>query len=214
MPTEFQRDVNLQSSVSYFFKRTAPLCAVFLIGLASHIPTYGQSQNELPPGQYQYLGRTGKTTAKRFSINAEGVVHWDDTAVEPKVGDTSDADTKPVVAAAEEYNYPLVKWKAKRLLGTAKAIGWLTSTYEAGAVKYQIMVEVESGLIKSNDSVIKIAMKRGLTVELLDAGDFKIAELFIPGTVLHAAKESVIEGRGAIQMPEALYEKTRNITIR
>jgi hypothetical protein len=214
MAMKLQRNGNPQSSVAYFFKRIAPLSVMFLIGLASDVPTYGQSQSELPPGQYQYLGRTGKTTPKRFSINSEGIVHWDDTAVETKIGETTDTDAKPVVAAAEEYNYPLVKWKAKRLLGTAKAIGWLTSTYESGAVKYQIMIEVESGLIKSNDSVIKIAMKRGLTVELLDAGDFKIAELFIPGTVLHEAKESVLEGRGAIQMPEALYEKTRNITIR
>jgi len=176
----------------------------------------GQTQHDLPPGHYEYLGRTpGRGSVKRFTVDQDGGIHWDSNPETPPSSDGSSTNAKTSADGFEEYAYPLIKWKGKRLLGSAKADGWLTTTYESGGIKYQITVEVESGLILSNESVIKTAKKKGLTVELLDANLFKIAEIIIPGSVLHeTSKPSIVEGRGFIQIPEPLYEKTRNITIR
>ncbi len=175
----------------------------------------GQTQINLPPGYYQYLGQNpGASTARNFFVDADGRIHWDSNTAD---GDASSSSTQsqstPLVKAADEYNYPLIKWKGRRLLGTAKANGWLTTTYENGAVKYQIHLEAESGILKSEAATA--AKKRGLTIELLDKEDFKITELLIPGSALHEEHNaSELEAKGIIPMPEELYRKTRNITIR
>jgi len=170
-----------------------------------------QNGNELPPGQYQYLGRTGDSIPKRFSVTPDGAIHWE----EADSAHTAGSSQKTSVEAAEQYDYPLVKWKGKRLQGSAKAIGWLTTTFDRGYLKYQLTLEVEGGLIKSGEGVIKAAIKSGLTVQLLDTNGFRLVDFVIPGYLIHeTSKESVAEARGEIPIPEPLYQQARNITIR
>lgn len=169
-----------------------------------------QSRSDLPEGHYEFLGRIpGRLPPKRFVIESDGSITWGESA------ETNGKSASAPATGAEKYEYPFIKWKGKRLLGSAKASGFLTTTYEAGLLKYQIQVQLDTGWLKSAGGVEKAMRRQGLTVELLDADGFKITEFVIPGNVLHEVQdESVMQGKGAVQFPEDLYRRAKDISIR
>src|SRR5262249_40307587 len=112
----------------------------FCVGSNAVVLAQGRSVEELPPGHYVYLGPVpGKIRARRFTLDSLGSVQWEgSTSNAQPSAETRTGTTDAPPHNAESYNYPVIKWKGKRVGGSARAAALLTTTYEDGMVKYSV----------------------------------------------------------------------------
>lgn len=194
---------------------TTSLCIIFAVCNS----TFAQEQfsSTLPEGHYVYLGPIpGKLPQRPFTIDSTGAVHWDSVpesvvkADEPpsKPGENSDLNW-------ESREYPVIKWKPVLVEGSFKAAARLTTTFEYGMVKYQILLGNQKGsfLRGGAEGLYKSAAAQGLAVELLDKNGFKLGEFRIPGNALHLI-ENRVQGRGTAVVLEELYSRAYGVNIR
>lgn len=184
---------------------------------------------EIPPGQAQhppvpegqYLSpeaAPGKSSQKGFSLNSSSPIGWiasSEGASEINGTGTQDAGNENI--NWQSHNYPVIKWKSRRVQGTLRAGAELITSCEYGMLKYQIIL----GKLKESsflglttiEKIYRAAATQGLVVSLLDKDGFMLAEFRIPGNVL-LLDEDIIEGRSATPLPEEFYSRVRDWRIR
>ncbi len=189
------------------------LCAVEIPPGQAHYP------HALPEGQYLSPGTSQwKSSQNGFSINRSSPIRWiASNEAQSEINSTGTKDAGNENVNWQSHNYPVIKWKSRRVQGTLRAGAELITSYEYGMLKYQIIL----GKLKESsflglgtiERIYRAAATQGLVVSLLDKDGFMLAEFRIPGNVL-LLDEDIIEGRSATPLPEEFYSKVRDWRIR
>ena len=176
----------------------------FILALSSAINCSAveskESVNDLPSGQYLYLGVDG-TISKPFEIDKPGEFSWKVgpmLAVSPVVS--------PIVQTFHQSpemidcKYPYISWVEKRI-GKTKSVATIWTNYDADLVRCRLRLD-------------HLTMIQDMSVQMLDKNGFKLFQMeFLAKTFQPVSNSTAFEAQGSYSFDENSYRRVRSYLV-